>query len=63
MDLAIFYFYFSAASKNQKGEGREKTFNLGYIFFFTSMISKRKGKALISLTVHDSRSEGGLSPF
>lgn len=23
MDLAIFYFYFSAASKNGKGEGRK----------------------------------------
>lgn len=59
MDLAIFYVYFSAASKNGKGEGREKAFSAGYRGFFTSMISKRKGKALISLTVHDSRSEGG----
>lgn len=65
MDLAIFYFYFSAASKKEKGEGRQKAFNPGYIFFFffTSMISKRKGKALISLIVHYSRNEGGLSPF
>lgn len=58
MDLAIFYFYFSAASKNRKGEGREKAFSAGYIYF-TSMISKRKEKALISLTVHDSKREGG----
>lgn len=60
----FFIFIFSAASKNGKGEGREKAFNAGYIFFFTSMISKRKEKAFISLTMHGSRKEGGgLSSF
>ena len=34
MDLAIFYFYFSVASKNRKREGREKAVNTGYILFY-----------------------------
>lgn len=58
----FFIFIFRQQAKTKRGKEERKHSILG-TFFFTSMISKRKGKALISLTVHDSRSEGGLSPF
>lgn len=64
MDLAIFYFYFSAAKRKREKEERKHLILAIFFllfYFFTSMISERKG--LISLTVHDSGSEEGLSPF
>lgn len=64
MDLAIFYFYFSSSKQKQKRGRKRESIQCWLQFFSTSMISKRKGKALISLAVHDSRKEGGgLAPL
>lgn len=59
----FFIFIFQQPAKRKRGKEDRKHSILATFFFFTSMISKRKGKALISLIVHDSRNEGGLSPF
>lgn len=63
MDLAIFYFYFSAASKNRKGEGREKTFGAGYIFFLPLWSVKEKGKLWFLWLCMTLERKGGVSPF
>lgn len=66
MDLAIFYFYFyfSSARKKRKGGGRKKAFDAGHgFFFFFNLYDQQKKRENLSLTMHDSRREGGFSPF
>lgn len=66
MDLAIyfyFYFYFSSAGKKRKGGGRKKAFDAGRGFFFFNLYDQQKKRENLSLTMHDSRREGGFSPF
>lgn len=67
MDLAIFYFYFyfSSARKKRKGGGRKKAFDAGhgFFFFFFNLYDQQKKRENLSLTMHDSRREGGFSPF
>ena len=59
----FFIFIFQQQAKLERGK-EERKHSMLATFFFTSMISKRKGKALICLTVHDSRREGGcLAPL
>lgn len=67
MDLAIFYFYFyfSSARKKRKGGGRKKAFDAGhgFFFFFFNLYDQQNKRENLSLTMHDSRREGGFSPF
>lgn len=63
MDLAIFYFYFSPASKSGKGEGREKTFNTGYIFLLLLWSVKEKGKLWFLQWCMTLEEKERLSPF
>lgn len=65
MDLAIFYFYFyfSSARKKRKGGGRKKAFDAGHGFFFFNLYDQQNKRENLSLTMHDSRREGGFSPF
>lgn len=60
----IWLFFIFIFHQQAKVERKRENIRCWLHFSFTAMISKRKGKALISSMVHDSRRKGrGLAPL
>lgn len=58
----IFIFIFQAQERKEREEGERKHLMLAMVFFF-NLYDQQKKRENLSLTMHDSRREGGFSPF
>ena len=59
----IFIFIFQAQERKEREEGERKHLMLAMVFFFFNLYDQQKKRENLSLTMHDSRREGGFSPF
>lgn len=59
----IFIFIFQAQERKEREEGERKHLMLAMVFFFFNLYDQQNKRENLSLTMHDSRREGGFSPF